>query len=43
MEEGVPVVGGHLLGGSVSVVMAVVDNQAFFAGMLEPSNLAEEL
>jgi hypothetical protein len=36
-------VGGHLVGLSVSVVVEVVDDQAFLLGMLKPADLPEEL
>ena len=42
MKEGVLVVGGHFLGGGVTVVVGVVGDEAFFAGVLEASYFAEE-
>ena len=42
VERGVLVVSGHLFGGGVAVVVAVVGDKAFFAGVLEASDFAEE-
>ncbi len=38
----IPIVGGHLIGLGVSVVMLVVDDEAAFLGVFKPPDFSQE-